>query len=139
VTLLPFPQEQLSTDDFDGPLYNATNLAVKGVAAIAAYGYIVEKARGRGEGEGRAPPLTLPFLPISPFPPPPSQYTGNVTAAEEAYAVAALYSETLVQVRRIDDGDGEEASSSPFSPPCCCCRCSTRGWTTRPTLPSRTS
>ena len=45
VTLLPFPQEQLSTDDFDGPLYNATNLAVKGVAAIAAYGYIVEKAR----------------------------------------------------------------------------------------------
>ena len=29
ITLLPFPQEQLSTDDFDGPLYNATNLAVK--------------------------------------------------------------------------------------------------------------
>ena len=28
---------QLSTDDFDGPLFNATNLAVKGVAAIAAY------------------------------------------------------------------------------------------------------
>ncbi len=27
--LLPFPQEQLSTDDFDGVLYNATNLAIK--------------------------------------------------------------------------------------------------------------
>lgn len=41
VTLLPFPGLQLSTDDFDGQLYNATNLAFKGVAAIAAYGYIV--------------------------------------------------------------------------------------------------
>jgi hypothetical protein len=24
ITLLPFPEKQLSTDDFDGPLYNAT-------------------------------------------------------------------------------------------------------------------
>ncbi len=43
ITLLPFPQQQLSTDDFDGPIRNATNLAIKGVAAVAAYGYIVEK------------------------------------------------------------------------------------------------
>ena len=42
ITLLPFPQEQLSTDDFDQPLYNATNLALKGVTAVAAYGYILE-------------------------------------------------------------------------------------------------
>ncbi len=47
VTLLPFPGTQLSTDDFDGPLYNATNLAVKGIASIAAYGYIVENYSGR--------------------------------------------------------------------------------------------
>lgn len=67
ITLLPFPQEQLSTDDFDGPLSNATNLAVKGVASIAAYGYIVEK------------------------------YTGNVTAAAEAYATAAAYAKVMVQ------------------------------------------
>lgn len=67
ITLLPFPQEQLSTDDFDGPLSNATNLAVKGVASIAAYGYIVEK------------------------------YTGNVTAAAEAYAIAAAYAKVMVQ------------------------------------------
>ena len=44
--LMPFPQEQLSTDDFDGPLYNATNLAIKGVAAVAAYGYIVQQYTG---------------------------------------------------------------------------------------------
>lgn len=67
ITLLPFPGTQLSTDDFDGPLYNATNLALKGVAAIAAYGYILE------------------------------QYTGNATAAAEAYAIAATYSSTMVQ------------------------------------------
>lgn len=40
VTLLPFPGVQLSTDDFDGVLYNATNLALKGIASMAAYGYI---------------------------------------------------------------------------------------------------
>ena len=92
VTLLPFPQTQLSTDDFDGALfnarhtshvtrhtshvtrhtshishhtpgvlYNATNLAMKGVASIAAYGYLVET------------------------------YKGDVRAAEEAYATAAQY------------------------------------------------
>ena len=66
ITLLPFPQEQLSTDDFDGDLYNATNLAVKGVAAIAAYGYIIEK------------------------------FTGNATAGAEAYAIAASYASTMV-------------------------------------------
>ena len=72
--LLPFPQQQLSTDDFDGPLYNATNLAVKGVAAIAAYGYIVEA------------------------------YTGNKTAAAEAYALAASYSNTMVQYSWLSNG-----------------------------------
>ena len=66
ITLLPFPGTQLSTDDFDGQLYNATNLAMKGVAAIAAYGYILE------------------------------QYTGNATAAEEAYTIAAQYSQVMV-------------------------------------------
>lgn len=45
VTLLPFPGLQLSTDDFDGVLYNATNLAIKGIAGIA-YGYIAEKYTG---------------------------------------------------------------------------------------------
>ena len=90
ITLLPFPQEQLSTvrprvggrrsqndsssppshplqDDFDGPLYNATNLAVKGVAAIAAYGYILE------------------------------HYAGNTAGAAEAYATAVAYSKTMVE------------------------------------------
>jgi hypothetical protein len=67
VTLLPFPGTQLSTDDFDGPLYNATNLAFKGVAAVAAYGYILE------------------------------QYTGNATAAAEAYATAATYANVMVE------------------------------------------
>lgn len=75
VTLLPFPQTQLSTDDFDGVLYNATNLAIKGVAAIAAYGYIVEK------------------------------FTGNTTAADEAYLLAAQYSQVMVDYSwNADDG-----------------------------------
>lgn len=73
--LLPFPEEQLSTDDFDGPLYNATNLAVKGIAAIAAYGYIVET------------------------------FTGNKTAAADAYAMAATYGNTMVQFSWLRDGD----------------------------------
>lgn len=74
ITLLPFPGLQLSTDDFDGQLYNATNLAVKGVAAIAAYGYILE------------------------------QYTGNATAAEQAYEIAASYSNTMVQYAWNENG-----------------------------------
>ena len=64
--LMPFPQEQLSTDDFDGPLYNATNLAVKGVAAVAAYGYIVQ------------------------------QYTGDTQRAAAIYAQAAGYGSVMV-------------------------------------------
>jgi len=64
--LMPFPQEQLSTDDFDGPLYNATNLAIKGVAAVAAYGYIVE------------------------------QYTGDSARAAQIYAQAAQYASVMV-------------------------------------------
>ena len=44
-----------------GVLYNATNLAMKGVASIAAYGYLVET------------------------------YKGDVHAAEQAYATAAQY------------------------------------------------
>jgi hypothetical protein len=48
-------------------LYNATNLAVKGIASIAAYGYIAEK------------------------------YTGNASAAAAAYATAVSYSQTMVQ------------------------------------------
>jgi len=42
ITLLPFPGTQLSTDDFDGKLYNATNLAIKGITAITAYGYLIQ-------------------------------------------------------------------------------------------------
>ena len=64
--LLPFPQEQLSTDDFDGPLYNATNLAVKGVAGVAAYGYIVQ------------------------------QYLGDSARAAQIYAQAASFASTMV-------------------------------------------
>jgi hypothetical protein len=98
ITLLPFPGLQLSTDDFDGVLYNATNLALKGVASIAAYGYIVE------------------------------QYTGNQTAAAEAYATAASYAETMVEYAWLDagsnshfmigyagsQGDGGNATSWPM-------------------------
>lgn len=64
--LMPFPQEQLSTDDFDGPLYNASNLAIKGVAAVAAYGYIVQ------------------------------QYTGDSARAAAIYAQAAGYGSVMV-------------------------------------------
>lgn len=60
---------QLSTDDFDGVLYNASNLAVKGIAAMAAYGYLLE------------------------------QYTGNATAAEQVYATAARYAQVFVNYR----------------------------------------
>ena len=74
ITLLPFPQEQLSTDDFDGPLNNATNLAIKGVAAIAAYGYIYE------------------------------QYTGNASGAAASYALAADYSNTMMQYAWVGAG-----------------------------------
>jgi hypothetical protein len=74
VDLLPFPQEQLSTDDFDGPLYNATNLAVKGVAALASYGYIIQ------------------------------QYTGNATAAAEIYQIAATYSNVMIDYSWVDNG-----------------------------------
>jgi hypothetical protein len=74
ITLLPFPQEQLSTDDFDGPLNNATNLAIKGVAAIASYGYILQ------------------------------QYTGNASGAAAAYALAADYSNTMMEYAWVGSG-----------------------------------
>jgi hypothetical protein len=72
--LLPFPEKQLSTDDFDGPLYNATNLAVKGVAAIAAYGYIVET------------------------------FEGDKAKASEIYATAAAYAHTMVEYSWLKNG-----------------------------------
>ena len=59
---------------FDGSLFNATNLAFKGVAAIAAYGYILEK------------------------------FTGNETAGAEAYATAARYASTMVDYSWHDAG-----------------------------------
>jgi len=74
VTLLPFPQKQLSTDDFDGPLYNATNLAIKGVAAIAAYGYILDK------------------------------YAGDAPGAAAAAATAATYASTMVDYSWVSNG-----------------------------------
>lgn len=36
------PAHQLSTDDFQGPLENQTNLALKGIIAIGAMGKIAE-------------------------------------------------------------------------------------------------
>jgi hypothetical protein len=57
-----------------GPLSNATNLAVKGVASIAAYGYILEK------------------------------YTGNASAAAEAYATAVAYSKVMVDYSWVNNG-----------------------------------
>jgi len=72
--LLPFPQTQLSTDDFDGLLYNSTNLAVKGLAALAAYGYLVEA------------------------------YLGDKKQAAEIYATAAAYANTMVQHSWLEDG-----------------------------------
>lgn len=47
-------------------LYNASNLAVKGITAMAAYGYLLE------------------------------QYTGNASAAEAVYATAARYAQVFV-------------------------------------------
>ena len=78
--LLPFPQEQLSTDDFDGPLYNATNLAIKGVAGMAAWGYLYEA------------------------------YTGDTEGAEEIYALAANYSQTLVDYAWVTNETDPKAS-----------------------------
>jgi hypothetical protein len=74
INLLPFPEQQLSTDDFDGVLYNATGLAFKGIASVAAYGYIVEK------------------------------YTGNTTEANDAYTLAASFAQTMVQYAWVNNG-----------------------------------
>ena len=54
--LLPFPQKQLSTDDFDGPLFNASNLAIKGVVSVAAWGYILDRL---GDTAGATTAYTL--------------------------------------------------------------------------------
>jgi len=77
IDLLPFPQQQLSTDDFDGPLFNATNLAVKGIASVAAYGYILEKVR-RASVAAVAPP---PPPRRTPAPPPPTPRSTWATRA----------------------------------------------------------
>lgn len=89
--------------------------AIKGVAAIAAYGYIVEKARREGEREreeGRT--CVRVCVRVSPSHAPPvrapasrAQFTGNATAAAEAYATAASYAETMVRA-----GDGESGRAS---------------------------
>ena len=99
ITLLPFPQEQLSTDDFDGPLYNATNLAVKGIASIAAYGYSALRRRGAAGADAAAEGGALPLLSslYPPFPAVIEKYTGNASAAAEAYATAAAYAKVMVQ------------------------------------------
>mgnify|MGYP001810672932 CR=1 FL=1 len=39
---LPFPAEQLCTDDFTGPLKNNSNLAAKGIVALAAFSEICQ-------------------------------------------------------------------------------------------------
>ena len=56
-------------------MYNATNLAMKGVASIAAYGYIVET------------------------------FKGDTAAAEKAYATAADYAGVMVNYSWVEDGD----------------------------------
>jgi hypothetical protein len=73
--LLPFPQEQLSTDDFDGPLYNATNLAIKGLAGMAAWGYLYEA------------------------------YTGDVQGAEDIFKLTAQYAQTMVDYSWVEASD----------------------------------
>lgn len=42
---LPFPQRQLCTDDFKGPLANNTNLAAKGIIALEAFADICRALR----------------------------------------------------------------------------------------------
>merc|ERR1711957_214028 len=46
-TLLPFPANQLCTDDFTEPLANNTNLAVKGIVALEAFADLCEAVRGK--------------------------------------------------------------------------------------------
>lgn len=73
--LLPFPQEQLSTDDFDGPLFNATNLAIKGLAGMAAWGYIYEA------------------------------YTGDSETADQIFKLTAQYAQTMVNYSWVEAAD----------------------------------
>lgn len=45
VSTLPFPEKQICTDDFTGPLGNNTNLAAKGIVALEAFATICEAAQ----------------------------------------------------------------------------------------------
>ena len=90
----PPPRPLLAADDFDGQLYNATNLALKGVAAIASFGYIAD------------------------------MYTGNSSAVTQYYVLAAEYAATMVQYSWNKDhfmigytgsqGDGGDPDSWPM-------------------------
>jgi Domain of unknown function (DUF1793) len=81
---MPFPGTQLSTDDFDGVLYNASNLATKGIAAIASAGYLFET------------------------------FLGNMTMAIDAYTTAALDAQTFVQYSWSNGTGNAPANSSHF-------------------------
>jgi hypothetical protein len=48
---LPDPQDQLCTDDFEGPSPHNSNLAVKGMVGLRAYAYLLEKNKEAKEAE----------------------------------------------------------------------------------------
>merc|ERR1712086_942763 len=48
IASLPFPANQLCTDDFTGRLANNTNLAAKGIVALEAFAHLCEGTGGAG-------------------------------------------------------------------------------------------
>jgi len=48
VATLPFPAEQICTDDFTGPLKNNSNLAVKGIVALEAFAWLCTQVKESG-------------------------------------------------------------------------------------------
>ncbi|CAI8008073.1 Glutaminase A [Geodia barretti] len=48
---LPDPEDQLCTDDFEGPSPHNSNLAVKGMVGLRAYAYLLEKKKETKEAE----------------------------------------------------------------------------------------
>ena len=48
ISTLPYPAEQLCTDDFTGKLANNTNLAAKGIVALEAFSHLCTASGGSG-------------------------------------------------------------------------------------------